>query len=80
MLPQKSGLDLLYQVAEELVTPVHTLESLLQRILELAMQSLRADRGCVLLKDPVGTELTAIAFFLREGSAAETAGQMPVSR
>ena len=79
-LPQKSGLDLLYQVAEELVTPVHTLESLLQRILELAMQSLRADRGCVLLKDPVGTELTAIAFFRREGSAPETAGQMPVSR
>ena len=42
-----SGLELLYRVAEELVTPVHTLESLLQRILDLTLQTVRADRHCV---------------------------------
>lgn len=74
-----SGLELLYHVAEELVTPVHTLESLLQRILDLALQAVHADRGCVLLKDPVGADLTAIAFS-RQKNALSDPLQMPVSR
>lgn len=76
---QKSGLELLYQVAEELVRPVHTTESLLQRILELTLYAVRADRGCVLLKEPVGNELSAIAFCRRD-SRPDTNEQMPVSR
>ena len=75
----KTGLELLYHVAEELVTPVHSLEELLQRILDLTMNAVNADRGCVLLKDPVGVDLTAIAFS-RGKSPASDAQQMPVSR
>lgn len=75
----KTGLELLYHVAEELVTPVHSLEELLQRILDLTMNAVNADRGCVLLKDPVGVDLTAIAFS-RGKTPASDAQQMPVSR
>lgn len=89
------GPELLYQVAEELVTPAHTLESLLQRILELTILAVGADRGCVLLKDPVGSDLTAMAFFRRTSgvqlspanatdskpdAAPTSIPQMPVSR
>lgn len=74
-----SGLELLYHVAEELVTPVNSLEVLLQRILELTLNAVKADRGCVLLKDPVGVDLTVIAFS-RRGSSVSESPQMPVSR
>lgn len=73
------GFELLYHVAEELVTPVHTLEIVLQRILDLTVESIGADRGCVLLKDPVGVDLTAIAFSRRSRSVGESQ-QMLVSR
>ncbi len=76
---QKYGFELLYQVAEELVTPVHTLESLMQKILELTLVAMRADRGCVLLRDPVGSDLTAIAVCRRDSSSGKEQ-QMPVSR
>ena len=76
---RKHGLELLYHVAEELVTPVRSLDDVLQRILNLAMQAIDADRGCVLLKDPVGVDLTAIAIARRGGSQSEST-QMPVSR
>ncbi|MFO0976356.1 MAG: ATP-binding protein [Planctomycetaceae bacterium] len=79
ILKPQSGLELLYHVAEELVTPVNTLETLLQRILELTLNAVEADRGCVLLKDPVGADLTAIAF-ARRGNAIQKPQQMPVSR
>ncbi|MFO1001234.1 MAG: ATP-binding protein [Planctomycetaceae bacterium] len=75
----KTGLELLYHVAEELVTPVHSLEELLQRILDLTLNAVNADRGCVLLKDPVGADLTAIAFS-RGKIPTSDAQQMPVSR
>ena len=74
-----TGLELLYHVAEELVTPVHSLEELLQRILDLTLSAVNADRGCVLLKDPVGADLTAIAFS-RGKIPTSDAQQMPVSR
>jgi signal transduction histidine kinase len=75
----KLSAELLYQVAEELVRPVHTLESLLQRVLELVLKYVRADRGCVLLKEAIGDELTPIVFCQRktEGIASQ---QMLVSR
>ncbi len=76
---RKHGLELLYHVAEELVTPIRSLDEVLQRILNLAMQAIDADRGCVLLKDPVGVDLTAIAF-ARRGATQSGSAQMPVSR
>lgn len=75
----KPGLELLYHVAEELVTPIRSLDEVLQRILNLAMQAIGADRGCVLLKDPVGVDLTAIAF-ARNDETPSGSIQMPVSR
>jgi len=75
----QAGLDLLYKVAEELVTPVQTLESHLQRILELTISAIGADRGCVLLRDPVGADLTVMAFARRDGGSGLHL-QMPVSR
>jgi two-component system, NtrC family, sensor kinase len=82
MMKRQHGLELLYQVSEELVTPAHTIESLLQRILELTLDSVNADRGCVLLRDPVGSDITPIAIAQRRGSqpSAATDAQMPVSR
>ncbi|MFN9977942.1 MAG: hypothetical protein ACK58T_49350, partial [Phycisphaerae bacterium] len=55
---RQSELELLYQVAEELVTPVHPQDSLLEKILDLTLHALQADRGCVLLRDPVGNDLS----------------------
>lgn len=62
---QKVGLELLHQVAEELVRPAHTLESLLQRILHLTLVAVRADRGCVLLRESIGQELTPFVYCRR---------------
>lgn len=76
---RRHGLELLYHVAEELVTPIRSLDDVLQRILDLAMLAIDADRGCVLLKDPVGADLTAIAF-ARRGAMQSAPAQMPVSR
>ena len=80
---QKAGLELLYQVAEELVRPAQTLESLLSRILHLTLVAVGADRGCVLLRDSVGGELTPFVFCRRDGGGQPPAGpqeQMCVSR
>lgn len=77
--PPSSGLELLYSVAEGLVDPLQTPESLLQHILDMTLAAIGADRGCVLLRDPVGADLTAIAIAPRSTSS-RTTPQMPVSR
>lgn len=80
---QRAGLELLYQVAEELVQTAHTRESLLERILNLTLVAVGADRGCILLQESVGNELTPFVFCRRtpaaEGSS-EPQEQMIVSR
>jgi two-component system NtrC family sensor kinase len=82
LVRQKRGLELLYQVSEELVTPAHSIESLLQQILTLTLESVNADRGCILLRDPVGNDVTPIAVVQRSGGTATIAEdtRMPVSR
>ncbi len=77
--PPSSGLELLYSVAEGLVDPLQTPESLLQHILDMTLAAIGADRGCVLLRDPVGADLTAIAIAPRS-TTSRTTPQMPVSR
>jgi len=77
--PPTSGLELLYCVAEGLVDPLQTPESLLQHILDMTLAAIGADRGCVLLRDPVGADLTAIAIAPRS-TTSRTTPQMPVSR
>ncbi len=76
---QRSGLELLYQVAEELVHPTHALPSMLHRILSLTLDAVRADRGCILLRESTGGELTPIVFH-RRGATDDATEQMPISR
>ncbi len=76
---QKSGLELLYQIAEELVRPFHSLETLLQRILDLTLKTVGADRGCILLRDAIGGELTPLVFRRRD-DAEGPQEQMLISR
>ncbi len=78
--PSSFGPELLYLVAEELVTPGYTLESLLQRILELTLEAVAADRGCVLMRDAIGRDLTVIAFARRAGAGNSADPRMPISR
>ena len=71
---QKTALDashLLFRVAEELVRPTHTLETLLNRIVELTLISLGADRGCVLLRDAAEGKLRPVAFQRRANHSGD---------
>lgn len=47
-------LQVLYRVAEEAVRPTLNTEQLLGRLLDLALEAVGAERGCVLLKDSEG--------------------------
>lgn len=71
------NLQVLYRIAEEAVRPSLTIEQLLTRILNLALETAGADRGCVLVRD-AGGELIPLAFAHRPGVDATT--RMPVSR
>lgn len=71
-------LEVLYRIAEEAVQPSLPLEVLLQRILDLTLSAVGADRGCVLLVDPVTSEIKPTA--VRGAVSTDPAGRMPVSR
>ena len=76
---KKTGLDLLYRVSEELVRPFDNLDSLLSRILRMTLQAVGADRACLLLRDPVGKDLTPLVF-IKADDAENTEEQMAISR
>ena len=62
---------LLYRVAEELVRPTHTQNSLLHDILQLVLSAVGADRGCFLLKTATSKlEPTAFRQRLNEGNSS----------
>ena len=46
--PALQNLRTLYQISEEVVSPTHSLSESLQRILDLTLESVGADRGCIL--------------------------------
>jgi len=71
---QKVGLELFYQVSEELVRPAQRLEALLQRILQATLVAVGADRGCILLRDRTGDELSPIVFGRREERDGQAEG------
>lgn len=71
------NLRLLYQIAEETVRPVSSVDEMLQRILDLILNALGGDRGCLLIKNPETGELTPRAFSPQRGTREEP---MPVSR
>ncbi len=77
-LEEMANLRALYRIAEEAVSPSVSLEQLLQRILDLAIEVVGADRGCVLLTDPESGELVPRVFSHR--GEVDVTTRMPVSR
>ncbi|MFN0054537.1 MAG: ATP-binding protein [Planctomycetales bacterium] len=73
-----ANLQALYRIAEEAVRPSNSIEQLLSRILELAIEVAGADRGCILLRDDDGRTLTPQVFRRRAG--LQDNDRMPVSR
>jgi len=74
-----ANLHTLYRITEESVRPSITIEQLLQKILELTIEALGADRGCVLISDPQTKQVQPYAVGWKPGEAF-AAGRMPVSR
>ena len=72
------NLQVLYRISEEAVRPAIPVEQMLQRILDLTLQAVGADRGCMLLRDPLTGEVAPRVFSPLRGTA--TASPMPVSR
>ena len=72
------SLSVLYRIAEEVARPSSSLEQSLQRILDLSVAAVAADRGCVLLTDPQSAEIRPHVTSQRVASAAGT--RMPISR
>ncbi len=73
-----ANLQVLYRITEEAVTPTLSLDQLLHRILELTIEVVGADRGCVLVNDPRTSQLVPKAFSHRRGFSPGS--PMPVSR
>ncbi len=71
------NLRLLYQIAEETSRPVASVNEMLQRILDLILNALGGNRGCMLIKDSESGELTPLAFSPQRSTQEEP---MPVSR
>jgi signal transduction histidine kinase/pSer/pThr/pTyr-binding forkhead associated (FHA) protein len=68
----------LYRIAEEAVRPSIPLGQLLQRMLDLTIEAVGAERGCILLIEPETKEWQLQAVSRRNADA--DAGGMPVSR
>lgn len=59
------NLQMLYRISEEAVRPSSSMTQILQRMLDLAIETLGADRGCVLLRDAETEALQAVAVGFR---------------
>jgi signal transduction histidine kinase/pSer/pThr/pTyr-binding forkhead associated (FHA) protein len=73
-----ANLQVLYRITDEAVSPSISLEQLLQRILDLTIDVVGADRGCMLLDNPETGEITPQVFTRRRGF--DDGAKMPVSR
>jgi len=73
-----ASLQLLYRISEETVSSTLSIEQLLQRILDITLDAVRADRGCMLVADPRTGQFEPRAVAHRSGMAA--ASRMAVSR
>lgn len=73
-----TNLQVLYQITEAAVSPSVGLDQLLNRVLDVALDVVGADRGCVLLRRPDSGELHPQAF--RDRRSERGGGRMPVSR
>lgn len=73
-----ANLRALYRIAEEVVRPSVSMDQSLQRILDLTIEAVGADRGCVLLTDASTGEVRPQVMSHQETS--DPAARMPVSR
>ncbi len=75
-----ANLKALYRISEEAVSPTASQDQLLKRILDLTIDAVGADRGCILLNDPeeAGQKLVPQALCYRHQT--DKSGKMPVSR
>lgn len=73
-----ANLQVLYRISEEAVRPSITIDQLLHRILEQALEVAGADRGCMLLRDSQSGELRPQVF--RHRVESNDSSRMPVSR
>lgn len=69
--------NVLYRIAEEAVSASSSVEQMLARILDLTIDAVAADRGCMLLRGIDSDELTPVAVRHRNPASS---GRMPVSR
>ncbi len=73
-----ANLQALYRISDEAVSPSISLDQLLKRILDLTIEVVGADRGCVLLDDPATGE--TVPQVLSHGRRADPSARMPISR
>ena len=73
-----ANLTVLYRITEEVARPTVSMDQLLQRILDVTIEAIGADRGCVLLIDPLTGEVRPEAISQQQGVDQDT--RMPVSR
>ena len=70
-------LQTLYEISELVTSPAAGIDDVLQRILNRALESVAAERGCILVADPRTDEIRPRVFARRDGTAVQTA--MPIS-
>lgn len=73
-----ANLQALYRISEEAVSPSISLDQLLKRILDLTIEVVGADRGCILISSPDSDEIVPQVLSIRNGGKANE--KMPVSR
>ena len=71
-------LQALYRISEEAVSPSVALDQLLKRVLDVTIEVVGADRGCILVGNPDSEEIVPQAFSDRRSKG--TPAKMPVSR
>lgn len=73
-----ANLQALYRISDEAVSPSISLDQLLKRILDLTIDVVGADRGCVLLDNPATGEV--VPQVLSYSRRTDHSARMPVSR
>ena len=73
-----ANLRILYQIGEEITRPTPRLEELLQKLLEITLPAVGADRGCMLVADTKTDRIEPRVVVRRPGLPA--AERFPVSR
>ncbi|MEW4488473.1 ATP-binding protein [Thalassoglobus sp. JC818] len=72
-----ANLQILYQITEEAVRPTSTCEELLERILQLTLDAVGADRGCILVTDSRTDRIEPRVVSYRHG--VDSTERMPIS-